>query len=115
MIEELEQRDIYEYIAGLANAVRDGLSGGARNAGFKVQVTGIGSVFHIHFTDKPTRGKRSAMRADSAKQYEFSMGMISKGVLLVPLHLGLPSAAHTDEDVEEILRTAGEVLREMAS
>lgn len=55
------------------------------------------------------------MRADHASQYEFSMGMISKSVLLPPAHPGFLSAAHTDAEVDEVLRVAGEVLKEMAS
>ena len=115
MIEELEKGDIYEYIAGLGNKVREGLRNAAHGAGFKFQAAGIGSIFHVHFTDEPIRDKRSAMRADSAKQYEFSMGMISKGVLLPPAHPGFISAAHSDADVDEVLRIAREVLQEMAA
>lgn len=115
MMEELERGVVYEYIAGMGERVRAGLRKAAQDAGFQVQVTGIGSIFHVHFAQEPVRDKRSAMRADSAKQHEFSMGMISKGVLLPPAHPGFLSASHTAADVDEILRVAGEVLREMAS
>ncbi len=115
MIDELEKTDIYEYIAGLGNKVREGLRNAARDTGFKFQATGVGSIFHVHFTDEPIRNKRSAMRGDPAKQYEFSIGMISKGVLLPPAHPGFLSAAHTDADIDEVLRVAREVLKEMAS
>ena len=36
------------------------------------------------------------------------------GVLLTPNHPGFLSAAHTAEDVKEVVRVADEVLREMA-
>jgi glutamate-1-semialdehyde 2,1-aminomutase len=114
-ISELEKRDIYEYVAGLGNKLREGLRDAAHRAGFKFQATGVASIFHVHFTDQPIRDKRSAMRADAAKQYEFSMGLISKGVLLPPAHPGFISAAHTDADIDQVLRTAREVLQEMAS
>jgi len=55
------------------------------------------------------------MKADPAKQYEFSMGMISKGVLLPPAHPGFICAAHTDADIDQVLRIAREVLQEMAA
>jgi glutamate-1-semialdehyde aminotransferase len=35
-------------------------------------------------------------------------------VLLTPNHPGFLSAAHTAEDVKEVVRVADEVLREMA-
>jgi glutamate-1-semialdehyde aminotransferase len=87
----------------------------ARRWGFPIQVTGIGSLFHIHFADGPIANKRVAMRSNHARQYEFSMGLISKGVLLTPNHPGLLSAAHSAEDVKEVIRVADEVMREMAA
>ena len=70
--------------------------------------------FHVHFAGEPIRDKRSAMRADPARQFAFSIGMISKGVLLPPAHPGFLSTAHSEADVDEVLRVAGDVLREMA-
>ena len=115
MLDELEKRDIYEYIAGLGNKVREGIRDAASSAGFKVLPAGVGSIFHVHFTDRPIRDKRTSMKADPAKQYEFSMGMISKGVLLPPAHPGFICAAHTDADIDQVLRIAREVLQEMAA
>jgi glutamate-1-semialdehyde 2,1-aminomutase len=111
---ELERNPIYEYVGAMGHAVREGIAGAARRQGFPVQVTGIGSIFHVHFADEPIANKRAAMRANHVRQYEFSMGLISKGVLLTPNHPGFLSAAHTAEDVKEVVRVADEVLREMA-
>jgi glutamate-1-semialdehyde aminotransferase len=55
------------------------------------------------------------MRADPIRQFAFSLGMISKGVLLPPAHPGFLSTAHSEADIDEVLRVAGVVLREMAS
>jgi glutamate-1-semialdehyde 2,1-aminomutase len=112
---ELERNPVYEYVGAMGHAVREGIAQSARRAGFPVQVTGIGSLFHVHFADEPITSKRSAMRANHARQYEFSMGLLSKGILLTPHHPGFLSAAHTAEDVKEVLRVADEVLREMAA
>jgi glutamate-1-semialdehyde 2,1-aminomutase len=112
---ELERNPVYEYVGAMGHAVREGLTASARRAGFPVQVTGVGSLFHVHFADEPITSKRSAMRANHARQYEFSMGLLSKGILLTPHHPGFLSAAHTAEDVREVLRVADEVLREMAA
>jgi glutamate-1-semialdehyde aminotransferase len=95
--------------------VRQGISASAQRCGFPIQVTGIGSLFHVHFADEPITSKRTAMRANHARQYEFSMGLLSKGILLTPHHPGFLSAAHTAEDLKEVLRVADEVLREMAA
>jgi len=112
---ELERNPVYEYVGAMGHAVREGIAASARRAGFPIQVTGIGSLFHVHFADGPIANKRVAMRANHARQYEFSMGLLSKGVLLTPNHPGFLSAAHTADDVKEVLRVADEVLREMAA
>jgi glutamate-1-semialdehyde 2,1-aminomutase len=114
MISELERANIYEPLARRGAKLRAGLREAGRREGLELQATGIESIFHVHFAGEPIRDKRSAMRADPARQYAFSIGMISKGVLLPPAHPGFLSTAHTEADVDEILRVAGNVLREMA-
>lgn len=113
-IGELERNPVYEYVGAMGHAIREGITQSAARRGFSIQVTGIGSMFHVHFADAPVINKRTAMRADHARQHEFSMGLISKGVLLTPNHPGFLSAAHTGDDVREVLRVVDEVLGEMA-
>jgi glutamate-1-semialdehyde 2,1-aminomutase len=113
MISELERADVYETLARRAERLRMGLREAARSAGLDLQATGIGSIFHVHFAREPIRDKRSAMRADPVRQYAFSIGMISRGVLLPPAHPGFLSTAHGEADIDEVLRVAGGVLREM--
>ncbi|MET0153379.1 MAG: aminotransferase class III-fold pyridoxal phosphate-dependent enzyme [Candidatus Binatia bacterium] len=114
MISELERADIYDTLAQRGQRLRTGLREAGRRQGLELQATGIGSIFHVHFAGEPIHDKRSAMRADPARQYAFSIGMISKGVLLPPAHPGFLSIAHSEGDVDEVLRVASDVLREMA-
>jgi len=114
-LDELERNPVYESIGAMGHAVREGIARSAGQAGFPVQVTGIGSLFHVHFSDEPITSKRTAIRANHARQYEFSMGLLSKGILLTPHHPGFIFAAHTAEDIKRILDVADEVLREMAA
>ncbi|MBI2962142.1 MAG: aspartate aminotransferase family protein [Deltaproteobacteria bacterium] len=115
MIAELERGDFYDTLARRGERLRAGLREAGLREGIEVQATGIGSIFHVHFASEPIRDKRSAMRADPVRQYAFSIGMISKGVLLPPAHPGFLSTAHGDADVDEILRVAADVLAEMAA
>jgi glutamate-1-semialdehyde 2,1-aminomutase len=114
MISELERTDVYETLARRGERLRAELREAGRSAGLDLEATGVGSVFHVHFAREPIRDKRSAMRADPVRQYAFSIGMISRGVLLPPAHPGFLSTAHGEADVDEVLRVAGGVLREMA-
>jgi glutamate-1-semialdehyde 2,1-aminomutase len=114
MITELERADVYDTLARRGEKLRAGLRAAGRRAGLDVQATGIASIFHVHFARHPVRDKRSAMRADSVKQHEFSVGMISKGILLPPAHPGFLSTAHGEADVDEVLSVADSVLGDMA-
>jgi len=114
MISELERGDVYETLARRGERLRAGLREAGRRETLELQATGIESIFHVHFAGEPIRDKRSAMRADPVRQFAFSIGMISKGVLLPPAHPGFLSTAHSEADIDEVLRVAGDVLREMA-
>jgi glutamate-1-semialdehyde 2,1-aminomutase len=114
MISELERGDIYDTLARRGERLRAGLREAGRRETLELQATGIESIFHVHFAGEPIRDKRSAMRADPVKQFAFSIGMISKGVLLPPAHPGFLSTAHSEADIDEVLRIAGDVLGEMA-
>jgi glutamate-1-semialdehyde 2,1-aminomutase len=115
MISELERGEIYDTLARRGEKLRTGLREAGRREGLELQATGIESIFHVHFASEPIRDKRSAMRADPIRQSAFSLGMISKGVLLPPAHPGFLSTAHSEADIDEVLRVAGVVLREMTS
>jgi len=109
---ELETKD-YSYIDNLAEKLRGGLLAIAAEQGFEIQVSGVGSMFYIHFNSKPIRNMRDKLRDDVNKNREFSIGMIANEVYLQPLHPGATCFAHTEEDVDQILVVAKKVLKEM--
>jgi glutamate-1-semialdehyde 2,1-aminomutase len=111
-LNELETKD-YSYIDGLAEKLRTGLREAAAEQGFKVQVTGINSMFCIHFNSNPIRNMRDRLRDDVDKNREFSIGMIANGVFLQPMHPGATCFAHTEKDADQILSVAEKVFKEM--
>lgn len=110
-LKELETKD-YSYIDNLAEKIRGGLRKVAAERGFKVQVTGISSVFCLHFNSQPIRNNRDRLRDDLDKQREFSLGMIANGVYL-SMHPGATCFAHTENEIDHVLETAEKVLNEM--
>jgi glutamate-1-semialdehyde aminotransferase len=56
---------------------------------------------------------RDKLKDDAAKNYEFSMGMVVNGVYLSPAHTAALCFAHTQEDIDYILRVTEKVLKEM--
>ena len=109
---ELEKKD-YSYIDNLAEKLRVGLRKIAIDQGFEVQITGISSMFYIHFNSSDVRSMRDKLRDDAAKNREFCLGMIANGVYLPPVHPAATCFAHTEDDVLQILTVAEKVFREM--
>ena len=109
---ELETKN-YSYIDNLAEKIRSGLRELGAEQGFEMQITGLESMFYVHFNDRPVRNMRDKLKDDAAKNREFSLGMIGNGVYLPPVHPGATCFAHTEKDADKILSVAEEVLKEM--
>jgi glutamate-1-semialdehyde 2,1-aminomutase len=113
MLTELEKRDIYPYINGLGDQLRSGLTNLFHRLEVPAQATGIGSLFGVVFAEHPIRNRRDVLKTDLNLLAEFSLGLITKGVLQPVRHIGFLSAAHTKEDIEQVLVAAESVLKEM--
>jgi glutamate-1-semialdehyde 2,1-aminomutase len=109
---ELEKRD-YSCIDNLAEKLRVGIQQIATEHGFEMHITGIGSMFYVHFNSGPVRNMRDKLKDDAVKNREFSMGMIVHGVYLQPVHPAATCFAHSEKDIDQILRVAEKVLKEM--
>jgi glutamate-1-semialdehyde 2,1-aminomutase len=113
LIAELEKGDVHEQLNSRSDRLREGLREAARAAGVTAQVTGEGSLFQIHFTSSPIRNLADVLGADRTKNREFCFGLMARGVFWPLAHGGLLSAAHSDDDVDEILAAAGESLSDL--
>lgn len=61
---------------------------------------------------RPIANLRDRAGEDRARATEFSHGLLANGVFAVPRPLFL-SAAHTEEDVDTVLKAAESVLKEI--
>ncbi len=112
MIKELEKGEIYPYINELAEKARSGLRRIAENLGVQMFVSGIKSLFQVHFGIDGIKNVRDKMKADQSQATEFSQGLLVNGIY-APAHPLYLSAAHTPQDVDGMLEVAETVLREM--
>lgn len=113
-IDELERLHPYPELALRADHLRKGLAGACSSAGIEARLTGVESIFHIHFTHLPIRSHRDAQTSDKLMNREFCFGLITRGIFWPLLHGGFLSTSHSDSDVEALIETAQEVLAEMA-
>ncbi len=70
---------------------------------FDVQVTGLGSLWHTHFTKERINDNYGVARADREKLARYHMHLVENGVFFLPGKMGALSAAHTREDLEKLI------------
>jgi len=82
----------------------------------KAQVTGLGSLFNIHFTAEELSGYRSVRRSlDSRLAHRFFLGMLNHGVLTAGRGLGALCTPMGDAELKAFVGAADGVLRELLS
>jgi len=67
-----------------------------------VQVTGMSSLWHTHFTKEKIVDGNAAARADREKLSKYHTHLIENGVFLLPGKMGALSTAHTRADLEKL-------------
>jgi len=83
--------------------VRQQLSDIFGRKGLSVQVTGVGSLFHTHFTSEKVREPNAVFRADRQMLAKYHAYLLERGVFFLPGKMGALSTAHTKDDIEKLL------------
>jgi glutamate-1-semialdehyde 2,1-aminomutase len=112
-LETLEDGSVHRHIDGLGKMVRDGLNDIFSGSDLPASVTGVGSLFGVHFMPEPPRsaGDTALSNLDATRAY-FNY-MLSHGIVYLSptMSHSLLSGAHTAEDIEEYLTATEEFLR----
>jgi glutamate-1-semialdehyde 2,1-aminomutase len=107
-----------EAVAGL-NRMGDRLRAELRRvfdeAGVPVAITGLGSLFGIHLTDRAVRTVRDAVESDAAMRHRIFLGLYNEGILLDPRGVGTLSTAIGEREVEQLLDALRRVLARLGS
>jgi glutamate-1-semialdehyde aminotransferase len=74
------------------------------------QVTGVGSLFWLHWTRRRLSDFRSQRPDDPGKPLRVFMGLLNEGIVLTQRGLGAISLATTDADVDRFVAALGAVL-----
>jgi glutamate-1-semialdehyde 2,1-aminomutase len=105
----LQRPGAYEKIRATGETLMAGFRDLFRGAGIPAQVTGVGSLFDVVFTDKPIVDYWSTAEADQAMLGRFNQLLLENGVLKGSTKFYV-SLAHTDEDVRKTLDAAGAAI-----
>jgi len=85
------------------NYIRQQLSDIFDRKGLSAQVTGVGSLFHTHFTKEKVKDASTAARAGREMITMYHSYLLGHGVFFLPTKMGALSTAHTKDDIEKLL------------
>ncbi len=112
-IETLANERLVDYTNGIGDLIRDGLRRLYRERGVAAQITGIGSIFHAHFTREPVSNARDAADADQNLSVLLHRRLLQRGIYFYCGRLGWLSAVHSGDDIGYTLDVMGTVVDEM--
>jgi glutamate-1-semialdehyde 2,1-aminomutase len=111
-LELLQKPGTYNQLEQMTKKLTDGLLKIAQETGHAVCGGNISAMFGLFFTAGPVHNYEDAKKADTAKFGRFHRGMLERGIYLAPsqFEAGFTSLAHTNQDIEDTLAVAKEVL-----
>jgi glutamate-1-semialdehyde 2,1-aminomutase len=105
----------YAHLDEIGEALRQGMEKAARKAGIVVQVVGVGSVFHIYFTDQPVLNSASAKTGNQLLLRHYDLHLITRGIYPAKAHCNFISTPITRHEVQETLEAVEDTLYSMRS
>ena len=106
--------EVYRRLAEVTERLRHGLREAGQELEVPVQVTGIGSLFGIHFLDGELVGYRDIARGDSGFRHQVFLGLLNEGILMAPNLVGAVSTEIGEAEVDAFVGAFRRVLRRMA-
>lgn len=95
--------EVYDRMNALGDALRAKLTAVFDELDIPAQVTGIASLFGIHFTDAPIVDYRSVVRADSDMTKALFTGLLNEGILLQTGAAGALNALTREPDIDALV------------
>ncbi|MEW5855310.1 MAG: glutamate-1-semialdehyde 2,1-aminomutase [Myxococcota bacterium] len=111
----LREPGTYQKLEALGAQLEEGLNTAAKAAGIPLCVQRVGSMWTAFFQAGPVTNEETAMRSDRPRFGKFFHKMLDRGVYLPPsqLEAAFHSLAHTPEDMEHVVRSAAESMKEL--
>jgi glutamate-1-semialdehyde 2,1-aminomutase len=103
----------YEKLDMTGSAIRQGFADAMRTRGINGQITGIGSLFDIAFTEEKIINYRTSSTADPVLRRCLDLDLLNRGVYLPPLHFGCTSIETTQDHIRETIRLMSQSLESL--
>ena len=107
---------IYVTLGNNAKKLMRGFKGAAEGFGISLVTNVRGSMFGFFFSEKPVHNFEEALENDSETFAKFHRGMLDRGIYLAcsAYETGFISTETSDEMIEETIRAAQSVMKEIA-
>ena len=102
--------DVYDRMNALGGELRAKLSAVFDEFEVPAQVTGIGSLFGIHFTSEEIRDYRSVVRSDQTMRKALFSGLLNEGILLQTGTAGAMNSLTTTDDIDTLVDATRRVV-----
>jgi glutamate-1-semialdehyde 2,1-aminomutase len=104
---------LYRRLAELGESLRGKLRRTLQASGVPAQVTGVASLFGIHFNPRPIRNYRDVVLDDAEMTRGLYTGLLNEGVLLQTTCAGALGVMTTDTEVDTLVDAVGRVVRRL--
>ncbi len=102
--------EAYARLDGLGDRLRGGVTRLLEATRRRGQVTGIGSLFCLHWTSGQIRDYRSSRSKDTTAAMRVFLGLLNEGILLTQRGMGAISCAMEDSDVDRFVNALARVI-----
>jgi glutamate-1-semialdehyde 2,1-aminomutase len=112
----LRDASVYESLERLSARLASGLDAAAQEAGIPHTLARVGSMLTLFFLPDPVTDWDVASRCDKGTFAKYFWGLLDRGVYMPcsQYEALFVSAAHTDEDIDDTVEAARDVLRGLA-
>ncbi len=115
-LEQIRKDGFYESLEKKTERLSTGFADAADKAGIAAKVGHVGSMLGLFFTDQEVKNFDDAKTCDLDRFAGFYNGLRANGIYIAPSQFEVlfVSAAHQAEDIDETIRAAEVVLKELS-
>jgi glutamate-1-semialdehyde 2,1-aminomutase len=111
----LKQPGFYQALEKKSSMVADGIAKAAKDAGYPIYSTRVGSMFCAFFTKDEVYDWPTASQCDTKAFAKYFLAMLEEGIYLAPsqFETAFVSAAHTEADIEKTIAAAAKCFKQI--
>ncbi|MEI6703098.1 MAG: glutamate-1-semialdehyde 2,1-aminomutase, partial [Deltaproteobacteria bacterium] len=112
----LKQPGFYQKLEEKSRQVADGIAKAAREAGYPLYSTRVGSMFCAFFSKGEVYDWPTASQCDTKAFAKYFLGMLDEGIYLAPsqFETAFVSATHSEADIEKTIAAAAKCFKMIA-